>query len=230
MLREEIIKQRLKEMASRPDPSNSLWPENCAGSRRALLIFVGPSPGGEKVNKRHDIRTEHTKPLWNESFNDPLGWSQGFRASFQPIVETIIGRPYQESAKLIAIFNMDWLGNPESRDVSYRYMWEGCRHILPVLYECDPQLVIPMDEKTYSALQMALYDDGHEIIPANLDGIQVKINDQRHHRRIMAFESRRKDISFPVIKSLQHPARIYNEEYASRVGHAIRNAAAHFWE
>ena len=66
---------------------------------------------------------------------------------------------------------MDWLKNPESHDVSYRYMWEGCSYILPVIYECKPELIIPMDEKTFGVLQMALYNDGCEIIPKRIDGI-----------------------------------------------------------
>ena len=155
MLSDEIINKRLEEMAGKRDPSNTLWPENCAGSRKALVIFVGPSPGGKKENKRREIKLNHTTPLWNEPYDEPLNWSRGFKISFKPIVEQIFERPYEEAAKLIARFNMDWIQNPESQDVSILHMWEGCLHIMPVIYECNPELVIPMDMKSFEILQIA---------------------------------------------------------------------------
>ena len=229
MLTDEAIARRLNEMAQQKDPSDSLWPENCAGSRLALVIFVGPSPGGNKEDKRRPIKLSCNKPLWNEPYVDPLNWSRGFQTSFGPFVEAIIGKPYEKTAKLIARFNMDWLGNPESRDVSYRYMWEGCSHMLPVLYECNPELVIPMDEKTFGVLQIALYNAGYEILPAQIGEVKVKISDKdgktRSHSGIMAFSAQKEERAFVVIKSLQHPARIYDAEYAKRIGWAIREAA-----
>ena len=229
MLTEEIVNQRLKEMIEQTEPSSQLWPENCAGSRKALAIFVGPSPGGKKEYKRREIKLNCIRPLWNEPYNDPLSWSAGFKKSFQPIVESIIGKPYEDAAKLIARVNMDWLGNPESQDVSYRYMWEGCSYILPVIYECDPELIIPMDEKSFGVLQMALYNDGYEIIPEHVDDIKIKISDKhgkaRFHNGVMAFQAKKEDNAFLVIKSLQHPARIYDSEYARRIGQAIRSVA-----
>ena len=216
------------------DPSVSLWPENCAGSRKALVIFVGPSPGGKKVDKRREIIFSYNKPYWNKAYDEPRTWSGGFKKSFEPIVVTLFGgKSYDEAAKLIARVNMDWMGNPESQDVSYRYMWEGCKYILPVIYECNPQLVIPMDEKSFGVLQMALYNDGFEIIPPRIGKIKVKISDKkgktRYHESIMAFKAKKEESSFLVIKSLQHPARIFDVEYARRVGQSIREAAKQIW-
>lgn len=233
MLKDETITRRLEDMTRQSDPSGLLWPENCAGSRKALVIFVGPSPGGKKEDKRREIKLNHTRPLWNEPYDDPLNWSAGFKKSFQPVVEAIIGKPYKDAAKLIARVNMDWLGNPESQDVSYRYMWEGGSYILPVIYECNPELIIPMDEKSFGVLQIALYNDGYEIIPARIGEIKVKISDKngkaRYHDSIMAFRAKREENTFLVIKSLQHPARIYDAEYARRIGQSIRNAAEQIW-
>jgi hypothetical protein len=108
-------------------------------------------------------------------------------------------------------------------------MWEGCSYILPVIYECDPELIVPMDEKSFGVLQMALYNDGHEIIPKRIDDIKLKISDKHEkasfHNSIMAFQAKKEDTAFLVIKSLQHPARIYDSEYARRIGQAIRSAA-----
>jgi hypothetical protein len=233
MLKDETITRRLEDMMRQDDPSDLLWPENCAGSRKALVIFVGPSPGGKEENKRREIKPNDTKPLWNEPYNDPLIWSIGFRKSFKPIVEVLIGKSYEDAAKLIARVNMDWLRNPESQDVSYRYMWEGCLYILPVIYACNPELVIPMDEKSFGVLQIALYNDGYEIIPARIGKIKIKISDKngraRYHHSIMAFSAKKEGSSFVVIKSLQHPARIYDPEYAKRVGQSIRDAAEQIW-
>jgi hypothetical protein len=220
-------------MARQSDPSDLLWPENCAGSRKALVIFVGPSPGGKKEGKRRQIKLAHIKPLWNEPYLDPLSWSHGFKVSFRPIVESIIGKPYEDTARLIARVNMDWLPNPESQDVSYRYMWEGCSYILPVLFECRPDLIIPMDQKTFGVLQIALYNDGCEIFPARTGEIKIKISDKngkaRYHNSMMAFRAKKEQRSFLVIKSPQHPARIYDVEYAERIGKAIRRAAEQIW-
>ena len=100
MLTDKTIQQRLWEMSKPSDPSDSLWPENCAGSRRALVIFVGPSPGGKKDEKRRDIVLKKITPLWNKSYDEPLTWNRGFKTSFKPIVEAIIGKPYEKYAKL----------------------------------------------------------------------------------------------------------------------------------
>jgi len=233
MLKDEIITQRLEEMKCQRDPSDSLWPENCEGSRKALVIFVGPSPGGKKEGKRRGIKPDCYQPLWNTAYNEPLTWARGFRQSFKPIVEEIFnGIPYEEAAKLIARFNMDWISNPESQDVSYIYMWEGCKSILPIINECGPDLVIPMDEKTFGVLQIALYNDGYEIVPPKIGKIRIVISNNkktRYHNNIMAFTAKKMDRSFLVIKSLQHPARIFNIDYAKRVGQAIRIAAKQIW-
>ena len=234
MLTEETINQRLKEMETDQDDLPDLcWPENCAGSRKALVIFVGPSPGGKKDSSRRSINISGNKPLWNKPYNDPLTWSPGFRVSFPAIVEELIGKPYPDAAKLIARFNMDWLQNPNAHDVSYRYMWEGCSYILPVLYDCKPELIIPMDEKTFGVLQIALYHDGYEIISPKIDEIKVKISDAngrvRYHKNIMAFKAEKAGISLLVIKSLQHPARIFDIQYAQRIGQTIRAVAEQIW-
>ena len=229
MLNSEIILQRLEDMALQPDPSDSLWPENCAGSRKALVIFVGPSPGGSKEAEHPDINPTGNKPLWNQPYLEPLKWSRGFKESFKPIVEEIFKKPYEEAAKLIARFNMDWRQNPQSSDVSYYYMWEGCAFILPVLYECEPSLVIPMDEKTFGVLQIALYNDRYEIHSARIGKVEIRISDKRLHRKIKAFKADNGIKSFLVIKSMQHPARIYDHDYATRIGRAIRIAADQIW-
>ena len=231
MLDERIIFQRLEEMAQSADPSDPLWPENCAGSRKALAIFVGPSPGGREESKRRPIKRSVEKPLWNEPYCDPLQWSNGFRTSFKPMVEQIFRMPYEEAAKLIARFNLDWMQNPESRAVPYRYMWEGALHVLSPLEECQPDLVVPMDEKTFGVLQIALYHAGYEIVPARVGKVSIKIAGKkpRWHRQMSGYKARKGAISMLVIKSPQHPARVYDSEYAKRIGQAIRLCGEQMW-
>ena len=90
-----------------------------------------------------------------------------------------------------------------------------------------------MDEKTFRVFKEVLYDDGYGIIPSRTGGIRVTIshrNEQsRYHHYIMAFRAEKKGSAFLVIKSLQHPARIFEVEYAQRIGKAIRLAAEQIW-
>ena len=230
---ENEIKVRLKKLDQRQDPFDTLWPENCEGSRIALVIFVGPSPGGSKQGKRHEIKSSTNKPLWNQPYLEPLSWSRGFQVSFKPIVETIFGQPYDVAAKLIARFNLDWMPNPESDDVEVSSMREGCSHILPILVECKPKLVIPMDKKTFGILQDGFILDGYDIDPIVQDEVRVRIRDNddhsSYHRDVTAVTAKKDDQSFLMINSFQHPARIFDEDYALRIGKAIRLTAVQIW-
>jgi hypothetical protein len=229
----EAINNRLEEMTLKDDSDELLWPENCAGSRNALVVFIGPSPGGEKEEKRRELKLSENKPLWNKPYKDPLEWSSGFRVSFKPIVETIFGKPYEEAAKLIARFNLDWMPNPESEDVALSYMREGCSHILPIISECKPSLVIPMDKKTFGIFQDGLILNGYDVDPVVHDEISIRIWDKddraSHHKDILAIKATKDDLAFLVINSFQHPARIFDDQYALRIGNAIKLAADQIW-
>ena len=230
---DEAISYRLTEMIQKNDPKQTLWPENCEGSRNALVVFIGPSPGGNKVDERNDINLSKNKPLWNKPYQEPLNWSTGFHVSFKLIVEKIFKMPYSESSKLIARFNLDWMPNPESEDVSTSYMREGCSHVIPILSEIKPKLVIPMDRKTFGIVQDGLILEGFDVDPIVHDEIRIKIwkkdDSSSFHREIFAIKATKDDISFLVINSFQHPARIYDDQYALRIGKAIRLAADQIW-
>lgn len=229
MLDENSIYGRLSEMKNSIDPSGSKWPENCEGSRKALVIFIGPSPGGDKENRRRQIEVNKITPLWNNSYKKPLEWSRGFRISYEPIVEQIFRKTFDEATKLIARFNLDWLPCPEANDVAYYDMWEGCKYILPVFYECVPDLILPMDEKSFIVLQIALYNDGFKITPARVGNIKIRITEKakkiRYHDSIMAYKAEKGEKSFIIIKTMQHPARVFTKEYARRIGQSIRLVA-----
>jgi len=230
---EKSIVGRLTEMAHTSDPDNSLWPENCAGSRKALVIFIGPSPGGKKEEKRHEFNSSVNNPLWNQPYLEPLQWSRGFRASFKLIVENLFEKPYTEAAKLIARFNLDWMPNPESENVSIDHMRNGILHILPVLRQCNPMLLIPMDNKTFEVIKDGLILDGFDIDPVVDDEIRILIYENEegssYHRHVKAVKATKGNLSFLVINSFQHPARIFDEQYAVRIGKAIRITAEQIW-
>lgn len=232
---DKLIADRLMEISQTQEPDGSPWPEGCHGSRRALVIFIGPSPGGRKEEQRSERELNQGRPIWNEPFWDPVKfWSTGFQLSFQPIVETITGLRYEQSGKLIAVLNLDWIANPESRDVPRSAMREGCAHILPIIAESRPSLIIPMDIKTFNEFQDALIRDAFDLDPVLTEEILIKGQSRRdswfYHRYMMAFTAEKNDQHFVVIKSLQHPARIFEKEYALRVGKAIRLAADQIWQ
>lgn len=124
---------------------------------------------------------------------------------------------------------MDWVSNPESQDVAVRFMWEGRRSVLRMLQDAQPELVIAMDAKTCEVLEIALYDAGFTISSVHAKRFTVRISEAKRprlHRGLQAFKAKSRDShEFVVIKALQHPARMFNAEYAKRCGHALREAA-----
>jgi hypothetical protein len=77
------------------------------------------------------------------------------------------------------------------------------------------------------------YEDKYEIVPPRIGNIKIRISDEnskaRYHKSMMAFSATKDENSFLVVKSLQHPARIFDTEYAKRVGQSIRDAASQMW-
>ena len=227
MLDSNTIRARLQIMKTQANPG-VCWDETCEGSACALVIFVGPSPGGAKPIERTQLKTACVHALWNEAYGAPRSWSRGFQVSFEPLAAAILGRPYESAGKLVGRANMDWINNPESSDVAVRYMWEGRDSVLQMLSDAQPHLVIPMDEKTFNVLQIAMYEAGFTIDAVEITNFEVRISSrsQRYHRTLHAFRSRSREAhEVVVIKAPQHPARIFDSEYARRCGEALREAA-----
>jgi hypothetical protein len=228
---DELIKIRLDEMSRAEGPTGSPWPEGCQGSRRALVIFLGPSPGGKTEDHRSEREFNKEMPLWNEPLWDPVReWSNGFRNSFQPIVETIFGTEYQQAGKLVAVLNLDWMGNTQSKNVPVLSMREGGMHILPIIEESEPSLIIPMDRKAHDVFQNELLREGFDLDPVLTNEVLIRINSNKYHRELIAFKANKGNAKFLVIKSFQHPARILDYAYALRIGKALRMAADQVWE
>ncbi len=138
MLDSETADLRLQQMSREPNPGVH-WDEECEGSACALVMFIGPSPGGKKQSDRPPRRTRFKPALWNQSWDEPFQWSPGFRVSFKPLVEALFARDYETAGKLVGLANMDWVANPQSEDVPVRYMWEGRCSVLRMLQEARPE-------------------------------------------------------------------------------------------
>lgn len=226
------IEQRLREMASEPDPVVR-WDETCEGSARSLAIFVGPSPGGQKPPQRRPMNKGCFRALWNESFDKPFAnpsswWSPGFRISFKPLVEALFDLPFEVAGKLIGRANMDWISDPQSKEVDRQNMLEGCPSVMRMIQDCIPDLVLPMDHKTFGVLRYFLETIGFSIAEHDIPDFTVVISEtprRRVHRRLHAFHARNgKGLCFWVMKLPQHPARIFRADYGARCGSALRNA------
>lgn len=226
MLDPEAIEARLAYMRGAPAPEIS-WDETCEGSGRALVIFVGPSPGGQKPQARRSMHKACMKPLWDQSFEKPLSWSAGFRASFRPLVEELFQLPYSIAGKLIARANLDWLGNPESEDVAEEFMFEGSPSTLQLIEDCSPDLLLPMDFRTFRVLREVLRNADYQISNCHVTQFSVLISERsnRHHRRLHAFWAGRNSSDILVMKLPQHPARMLEAAYGARCGKALRIAA-----
>ncbi len=230
MLNPATIRSRLQEMRENPAPRTlTLWDETCEGSGRALVVFVGPSPGGAKAQRRRPMNKKCIRPQWNEAYTEPLSWSSGFRASFQPLVEALFGLPFAKAGKLIARANLDWMANPDSADVSERSMHEGAPSTLRLIDHCAPEVILPMDWKTYRVLKEVMEEASYSIHDHQFEGFTVHISEggTRQHRELYAHTATKKGRSLLIMKLPQHPARMFRSDYGTRCGIALREAALH---
>jgi len=225
MLDTADIDARLREMRDQPDP-RLLWDENCGGSARAIVVFVGPSPGGKKAPERRPLNRTFRPALWNESFTKPLE-STGFRTSFSPLVEAIFSTPddYDTASKLIVKANLDWICDPDAGHVPERFMHEGARSVLQMLEDCAPDLVLPMEKIAFRVLKDVMQDAGFTLAECPVKQFYVRLNAVAAARTIFCFRATSKGRSLVVIKLPQHPARMYQPDLATRCGKAVRAAA-----
>jgi hypothetical protein len=159
-------------------------------------------------------------------------WSRGFRVSFQPLVEALFRLPYATAGKLIARANLDWLGNPESEDVAEQFMFEGAPSTLRLLEDCSPEVILPMDLKTFHVMKEVLGKAGYLITDCNVREFLVCIPGKldRRHRNLQAFLATREERDMLVMKLPQHPARMFRADYGTRCGEALRDAAIQLLE
>jgi|GEM_PF-89213 len=222
------IQSRLEQMRCEPKPE-IWWDEACEGSAKAMAIFVGPSPAGPKPTERLPMKKSCWSSLWNESFDKPLSWSAGFRTSFRPLTEAIFDADFQEAGRLIGRANMDWMSCPEADDVSKEHMMEGAPSVLAMIEECLPELVLAMESKSFQCLEKAMKEAGYLVVWSDVKRFHVRISEsggEKFHRLVYSFHATTpKGHDMIVMKLPQHPARIFNADYATRCGKAVREAA-----
>jgi hypothetical protein len=176
------------------------------------LLFVGPSPGGR-------AESGAVKPFDQ--------WSPGFRASLRVFVETIVGLRIEEGAgRLYGFANFDWAPNPDGADVPAERMTAGVPDVLRVLDQAIPKVVVTLEERSHRLLETAL-STRYELLRTPVGEVFIRIGEgeQRAHRSISAFQlAGIGPLSGSIIvKSPQHPARIFNPDYASRCARALRS-------
>ena len=208
-------------------PPLAPWPHACNGSLCSWLMFIGPSPGGERTDPtatRAELCAGH--PLWNEDYEDPFRWSNGFKKSMRPLVEVVTGRSKAQGAdRVFGVINFDWVNNPEARNVSQARMDLGQTDVIAVLQQTQPRVIVPMERRSYDQLKKALEKQGYSLRPPQGARISIPITKSHKHTALPAYKIADRDLSGSVvIKCPQHPARIYNEEYAARCARAIRSA------
>ena len=211
--------QRLKEMLN-PEPTTQ-WPNGCRGSRCPWLVFVGPSPGGKNaINEKAD-------PRWNSSFRDPMtSWSQGFKASLEILLETLLNRSVKDGAdRLFAVFNFDSVQCSESRRVPEQNMKKGAKGVVDLLETTRPRLIVPMDKSCFYLLKTILSASGYHASTDEPFSVKIPIyTSPKIHRQLFGFRilgngPLRGSV---VIKSPQHPARIFREDYAMACAKPMR--------
>lgn len=230
MLERSEIAARLRAMREQENPALR-WDQQCEGSARALAVFVGPSPGSSPHDpKQRRPRKRHCRAaLWNESYTDPLTWAGGFRIGFKPLVEAIFAAPYARASKLIARANLDWHGNSNAADVPERFMVEGASSVLQLIADCSPELVLPMEKRAFGILRRVMQNNGFGISELDVKHFQVRIRDAAEvprHRTLHGFRAESPEgRKLLVIKLPQHPVKILQVGYGTRMGAAIRLAA-----
>ncbi len=169
--------------------------------------------------------------LWNKPYDAPRKtWSRGFKKSFGPLIKALFAwEDFALPEKLIGRANLDWVGNPDSSDVQEQDMIAGAPSALRMIADCAPELVLPMDAKTFRVLtEKVLPTHGFEITPCAVKSFSIRIppSKKRVHRYIFAIRAKSSNgREFLVIKLPQHPARIFNEEYAKLCGEVVREVA-----
>jgi len=150
--------------------------------------------------------------------------------STQVLVETVMGRKREQGAlKLYNFANFDWMQNPNACNVPTERMRRGSTVVLNHLAGIQPRVIIPMEWKAHQLLS-ELLAERYTLRHLHFAEVEILIGNTRRglrfHRHMDAYQL---DGSGPlagryVIRCPQHPARIFNAEYAGRVARALRSA------
>ena len=221
---EQDTEERLKKIETeKPDPGVH-WPEGCYGAAHAWLLFIGPSPGGETLRNPNEVRErDGGEPMWNVIFNEPDEWKGGFRKSMRPLVEHLVGYPFEVSGKMYAFANLEW--NPRSEHIPR--MRKGLPHILRMLELTQARIALLM---TKSAKRLVIpYLEDEVGITLEYSPVEISIPAPRGKHRSLdrwrVVNSPIRELALRYIFRLpRHPVRIFTEESAIQIAHEIRHA------
>lgn len=222
------IESRLIRMSREKRP-NQTWPKGCYGSILSWLMLVGPSPGGRPDNEVVVPRnTDGGEAFWNEDCLEPFNrWSRGFSASLRSLVETIVGLPLEGGAgRLFGFANFDWVPNANGADVPAERMETGVSDVLRVLDQAIPKVIVTLGKRSHCLLEKALAER-YELRKPTIREVFIRIGpgQQPAHHSIRAFHlaGNGRLAGSIVVKSPQHPARIFNRDYGIRCARAVRS-------
>jgi hypothetical protein len=190
-------------------------------------MFVGPSPGGGRRDSPTAPRGNTADVFWNQDCLDPIqNWSNGFKTSMRHLVETITGKSVADgAARVYGVVNFDWIQNPDASCVPQERINQGEGDVIAILEQTRPRVIVPMERRAFDQLQRALVQRKYALRFPELTKVSIKANTKANHKDLMTYTvSDGKLAGSIVIKSPQHPARIFNEEYAKRCARAIRSA------
>jgi len=234
MFIKEEVKKRLDAqlMQERPD---TIWPEGCYGAINAPILFVGPSPGGEDINCEHNIRYKSgANAYWNFDFIEPFKeWSNGFRNSLKPIIESLLDLKLEEGGyKLFAFANFDWVKNPNASKVPEERMEEEVDEIKELINKMRPQIIVAMEKRAYDKLVQIFLREGYELLPPIEKKVQIFISKNRFHHDLDCWklDGNGELRGCLLLRSPQHPARIFNKGYANRISTSLKEACLSLWK
>lgn len=219
---------RLQQQQEKDKP-DIIFPEGCYGAANAPLVFVGPSPGGGDTDTEYfDRNKSGGVAYWNFDFMEPFNeWSNGFKISLKPIIEDLLQIPLNEGAsKLFAFVNFDWIQNPDSSKVPDSRIKEGTDEVSRVLHQIKPLIIVALDNKSYSNL-VSVLEEKYTLTELKHQCVKVRASSNNsYHRKIHAHVilGNNKLNGTVLLKSLQHPARIFTLDYAKRVAKSLRLA------
>lgn len=207
------------------------WPDGFYGSGLPWLTFLGPSPGGGDGKQPEFPRSATAnKPFWNEDYTEPcVDWSPGFKCSIRILIETILGRSCELGAlKLYNFLNFDWIQNPNANKVPQERMRRGSDAVVNHLELSRPRTIVTLESRAHSLLKETL-SETYQLRQADFEAVFIltcntKLG-SRAHRSMDAFEIIG-EVGLGgsyVLRCPQHPARIFNQDYAHRVGRALRH-------
>lgn len=237
MLQEVVdrhISERLEVMSSEFVPS--AWPEGCYGSAKAVLLLIGPSPGGSPPEGRNipwQRNPQKERPLWNQAFTEPLDsnhpdfWGKEYAQNIPLLIEHILGHPVTDGlAKLYAFANFDWIPCGNDTNVPMERMRQGMPDVWRVIESTCPFIIASLSKKSHPLVLELLKEHGIGLAEPREQNVCIRWNRRKSHRSLDVF--RLCGEPFPkgalYVRLPQHPKWMMNMEYAIRCAKATRDA------